>query len=65
MSLADARTEVFIVRIRLEPREDESSEMIWRGRVEHLGTKQVRHFRDMATLVSFLTGHGGIGDERS
>ena len=63
MSLADAKSDVFIIRIWHEPREGEASETIWRGSAEYLGTKEVRHFQDMATLVAFMTGHAGIPDD--
>ncbi len=64
MSVADTTTSVFIVRIWHEPRESEAREMIWRGKVEHLGTKEDAYFRDMATLVEFLIGQAGLRNGR-
>ena len=65
MSLADDRTDVFIVRIWHEPQTGGTGSGIWRGNVEHLETGSVRHFQDMATLVAFVAGQAGISDDGS
>lgn len=62
MSVADEKSNVFIIRFWHEPRENKASDMIWRGSVEHLETRDVQYFQKMTTLVAFITRHTGIAE---
>lgn len=60
MPIVDADRDAFIVRISQERRDDEAEAAVWWGDVEHLATREMRHFRDMATLVEFLIERAGL-----
>lgn len=57
---AETETEVFIVRIWHEPREDRDAGHVWRGTVEHLESKEVQHFNTLARLLAFIARHAGL-----
>jgi hypothetical protein len=51
----DERTQVFIVRIWLEPREIVGAGVEWRGVIEHVPTQERRYLNDLAALLPFIT----------
>ena len=58
----DEKTESFIVRIWLEPRELRGAPPVWRGEIEH-ATSQVRHFfTDLDKIAEFIRPYlAGLG----
>ena len=50
----ETNTEVFIVRIWLEPRANETDRPEWRGLIEHAPSRQRRYFRDLASIGEFI-----------
>jgi hypothetical protein len=58
-------TDVFIVRIWKEPREAPDLPVLWRGTVEHVASRTVRHIAQLDDLVEFLAATAGLaGDGR-
>ena len=47
-------TDVFIVRVWKEPREQADVGALWRGTVEHVASKTVRHIGELGDLVEFV-----------
>ncbi len=54
MDSFEANTNVFIVRIWLEPQRSTTATPEWRGVIEHLPTHQRRHFRNAAVITEFI-----------
>jgi hypothetical protein len=54
MTLFEANTQVFIVRIWLEPRDIENATAEWRGVIEHLPTGERRYVKDLGELQAFM-----------
>ena len=53
MDSFEAHTNVFIVRIWLEPRESPAAKPEWRGVIEHVATHQRRYFKNMSVITEF------------
>ena len=58
------KTDVFIVRIWKEPREPTHVRSVWRGSVEHVGSKMRRHIRQLDELIDFVRETAGWDEER-
>ena len=59
------RTEVFIVRIWKEPQEERGVPVVWRGAVEHVSSKAVRHIAKLGELLTFVRDTAGLGEDGS
>ena len=57
------KTDVFIVRIWKEPREARDVPEVWRGTVEHVSSKAVRHIRQWSELIEFVKAMAGIAED--
>ncbi len=49
----DERTESFIIRIWIEPRELSGAPLVWRGEIEHV-TSHRRHFFNQLQMIADL-----------
>jgi hypothetical protein len=62
MALLEDSTQVFIVRVWLEPREIDGAPIAWRGVIEHVPSGERRYVRDLddipANIAPFLVGLG-------
>ena len=47
-------TQIFIVRVWLEPREVEGVRPIWRGVIEHVPSGKRRYLQDLTHIISFI-----------
>jgi hypothetical protein len=54
MALFEDDTHVFIVRIWLECRDIEGTNVVWRGVIEHVTSGERRYVKDLDDLVSFI-----------
>lgn len=54
MALFQVATQIFIVRIWVEPREIKGAPPEWRGTVEHVLTGQRRYVASLAELMAFI-----------
>lgn len=54
MNLFEANTQVFILRIWLEPREIEGAVQEWRGMIEHVPTGERRYFRQIEDISKLI-----------
>jgi hypothetical protein len=59
------KTDVFIVRIWKEPRDASHRAALWRGTVEHVASKAMRHIDHLAELVEFIETTAGLAKDRS
>jgi hypothetical protein len=59
------KTDVFIVRIWKEPREAPHQTALWRGTVEHVVSKAMRHIDHFTALVDFIETKAGLAKDRS
>lgn len=48
------KTDVFIVRIWREPRETSGEPALWRGAVEHVASRTVRHIDRLSEIIDFI-----------
>lgn len=44
----------FIIRIWVEPRDEEGTNPEWRGRIEHVQSGERAYFRDLDKMVEFM-----------
>jgi hypothetical protein len=58
------KTDVFIVRIWKEPREQQHARTVWRGSVEHVASKAIRHIGELSDLVDFVRETAGWDEDR-
>jgi hypothetical protein len=58
------KTDVFIVRIWKEPREQAHVRTVWRGSVEHVASKSVRHIGQLSELVDFVSRTAGWEEDQ-
>jgi hypothetical protein len=60
------RTEIFVVRLWAEYLEQ--SPPAWRGEIEHVGSKEVMHFRSLKEMIDWIRyrvkSSGGVPNER-
>ena len=54
MPTYDEKTESFIIRIWLEPREFKGAPPLWRGELEHVTSHTRYFFRDLNKLVELI-----------
>ncbi len=54
MDSFEDNTNVFIVRVWLEPRDSPAARPEWRGVIEHAGTRQRRYFKNMSGITEFV-----------
>ena len=54
MEPLEANTQVFIVRVWLEPRNDPDAPPEWRGVIEHAPTRERRYLKDLNDLADFV-----------
>jgi hypothetical protein len=57
----------FIVKIWLEPREDDSRDVasFWRGRVTHVPSGLYYYFQDVDEIAHFIRSYIGVIEKRS
>jgi hypothetical protein len=54
MEPLEANTQVFIVRVWLEPRSNPDAPPEWRGVIEHAPTRERRYIKDLNDLADFV-----------
>jgi hypothetical protein len=54
VNLFDSKTQVFILRLWLEPREIEGAKPEWRGVIEYVRTRQRRYFSNLEELPPLI-----------
>jgi hypothetical protein len=54
MTSFEDNTHVFIVRVWLERREIEDASAVWRGMIEHVPSRERRHFKGLDEMVDFV-----------
>lgn len=54
MEPLEANTQVFIVRVWLEPRSSPDAPPEWRGVIEHAPTRERRYIKDLNDLSAFI-----------
>jgi len=54
MNISEENTQVFIVRIWLEPREIEGADPLWRGMIQHLPSSEQRYVKSLDEIVTFI-----------
>ncbi len=59
MDFFETNTQVFIVRVWIEPRTDVTIAPEWRGVIEHVATHQRRYFKDLAPITDFVEQYLG------
>ncbi len=52
--LPGSNNQVFVIRIRAEPREIQGAPPIWRGEIEHLNTGRKAFFKDLEEIILFI-----------
>lgn len=57
MDSFEANTQVFIVRVWVEPRDDATAAPQWRGVIEHTPTRERRYFTDLNVVADFIEQH--------
>ncbi len=57
MASLGERTQVFVIRAWLEPRDLPGGIPEWRFSVEHVGSGDRRHLRDFVDVIRFLEEH--------
>lgn len=53
----DEKTETFIIRIWVEPREFAEAPLVWTGELEHVTSHKRYYFRNLNKLLALLRPH--------
>ena len=59
------KTDVFLVRVWREPREASGEPALWRGTVEHVASKAMRHVDQLSEIVDFIEAMAALAGDRS
>ncbi|MBI1744413.1 hypothetical protein HYR54_15290 [Candidatus Acetothermia bacterium] len=54
----------FIVRIRVEERDDQGNAIDWRVLVEHVQTKETQYFGKLEQAFQFIQARSGVQERR-
>jgi hypothetical protein len=62
VGLLDEDVYVFIIRIRLEPREIAGAPVKWKGEIEQIPNQNLRYLSDLRDIPAFIAGSmEGVG----